>query len=365
MSRLKKDFYMNTGIICEFNPFHGGHKHLIESVKGNGGIVCVMSGNFVQRGDFAIFNKYDRAKIALENGADLVIELPTVCAVKSAEGFAESAVKLLEATGVCSHIAFGAECDDIQKLKETSDKLNSKELQREIALGVKSGLSYPASRNRILNSDLLLYPNNILAVEYLRFTKLSPIAIKRIGKGHDSDDQEFSASEIRKQIIDNSDINYCSAQNCERAILSKLRTMRQDDFGKIKDVSGGLENRIYDAVSKAVSLTELYDLIKSKDITHSRVRRIVLRAYLGITEDLPSEAPYIKILGFNSRGREMLGQMKKSASLPIVSRFSDISDEDQKEFFKREALYTDLHGLGFKNTKECGLEYTNQIITIR
>lgn len=356
---------MNTGIICEFNPFHSGHKYLIESFGGNSGIVCVMSGNFVQRGDFAIFNKYDRAKSALENGADLVIELPTVCAVKSAEGFAESAVKLLESTGVCSQIAFGAECDDVQKLKEISDKLNNKEIQKEIALGLKSGLSYPASRNKILKSDLLSYPNNILAVEYLRFTKLSPIAIKRIGKGHDSDDREYSASQIRKQIIDNSDIDYCSAQNCERAILSKLRSMSQDDFAEINDVSGGLENRIFEAVSKAVSLAELYDLIKSKDITHSRVRRIILRAYLGISENLPDEAPYIKILGFNSIGREILSQMKKNASLPIVSRFSDISDDEHKEFFKREALYTDLHGLGFKKPKECKSEYTSRIITVK
>lgn len=352
---------MNLGIICEFNPFHKGHKHLIDSVKNGNSIICVMSGNFVQRGEMAVADKYQRAKVALENGADLVIEIPTVCSTLSAQGFAKAGVGILEATGVCDGIAFGAECDDVDSLINISKEIIERD--GEIKEELKKGVSYPQARKNIINSPILDSPNNILAIEYLTYTSLKPIAVKRIGKGHDSDDREYSASEIRKHLDQN---EIASLKNCESAILFKLRTMTAEDFKKIDDVSEGLENRIVEAIKSSSSLEEIYDRIKTKRYTHSRIRRIILRAFLSIDSSLPKNPQYLHILGFNDRGKEILGQMKKTAKLPIITKFSDIYNESElvKELYLQECEFTNIYNLGFKEPKPCGTEQASKIVII-
>lgn len=360
----KKVFFMISGIICEFNPFHKGHKHLIDTLKqGNDDnkIVCVMSGNFVQRGEFAIKNKFERAKDALENGADLVIELPTIYSTLSAQGFAKAGVTLLEATGICDSIGFGAENDNIEELQKIALKI--KECDSQIKEELAKGISYPKARQNAVNSPLLSTPNNILAIEYLTYTKLKPIAVKRIGKGHDSDDSLYSASEIRRNM---SYDDICSMINCEKAILAKLRSMTVDEIAKVDDVSEGLENRIYDSIKKTTSLEELYDLIKTKRYTHSRIRRIILRAYLSIYNDYPIDPQYIRILGLNDSGRSILKQMKKTAKLPIIMKYSDINklDSSIKETFEKECLFTDLYNLGYKKPLPCGTEQRSKVVII-
>lgn len=352
---------MNLGIICEFNPFHKGHKHLIDSVKNGNGIICAMSGNFVQRGEMAVADKYQRAKAALENGADLVIEIPTVCSTLSAQGFAKAGVGILEATGVCDGIAFGAECDDVDSLIEISEEIIERD--GEIKEELKKGVSYPQARKNVINSPILDSPNNILAIEYLTYTSLKPIAVKRIGKGHDSDDKEYSASEIRKHLNQN---EIASLKNCESAILYKLRTMTAEDFKKIDDVSEGLENRIVEAIKSSSSLEEIYDRIKTKRYTHSRIRRIILRAFLSIDSSVSKNPQYLHILGFNDRGKEILGQMKKTAKLPIITKFSDINNESElvKELYLQECEFTNIYNLGFKEPKPCGTEQASKIIII-
>lgn len=353
---------MITGIICEFNPFHSGHKYLIDTLRQNSdGIVCVMSGNLVQRGEFAVYDKFTRAKTALENGADLIIELPCAYSVLSAGGFAKYAVQILEASGVIDEIAFGAECDNINKLKETADKIQ--ECDSLIKEKLAGGLSYPAARKAAVNSDILDTPNNILAVEYIRQTKLPCRAVKRIGKGHDTDDAEYSASAIRNGL---SLENICSLKNCERAVLAKLRTMRREDFLKLDDVSEGLENRIVDAVRTSVSLEEIYDKIKTKRYTHSRIRRIILRAYLDITKDFASDVPYIRILGFNRKGQDIAALMKKHANLPIISRYADVKELSEKgrRLFDLECKCTDLYNLGYKKPLPCGTEQRSKMIIL-
>ena len=352
---------MNTGIICEFNPFHKGHKYLIDSVKNNGCVICVMSGNFVQRGEFAVYNKFDRCKTALENGADLVIELPTPYSLMSAEGFAKAGVEILEKTGIVDEIAFGAECKDVEKLKEIADKIDKS--QELIKKEMKKGISYPAARKNVIGSDLLDTPNNILAVEYIRQTILPCKAIKRIGKGHDTDDSLYSASAIRQTM---NQVDICSMNNCEKAILSKLRCMTSDDFAKIEDVNEGLENRIYECVRNACSINELYDSIKTKRYTHSRIRRIILKSYLDITKEYSKDVPYIRILGFNEKGKELLSQMKKNAKLPIISRYSDTQKLDSfgKKLFELECHCTDLYNLGYKVPLPCGTEQKSQIVIL-
>lgn len=351
---------MITGIICEFNPLHNGHKYLIDTVREKSdGIVCVMSGNFVQRGEFAVYDKFKRAESALNNGADLVIELPCVYSLMSANGFAKYAVQILESTGVVNEIAFGAECDNINELMATADKIEH--LQSEIKNKMKEGLSYPSARKKVIKSDILDTPNNILALEYINATKLPCRAVKRIGKGHDTDDSNYSASEIRKNLsLD----KICSIKNCEIAVLAKLRTMNADDFAQIEDVTEGLENRIVDAVKTSVSLEEIYDKIKTKRYTHSRIRRIILRAYLGITKEYSTNAPYIRILGFNDKGQKLLSQMKNSAALPIISRYSDVDKltDNGRKLFALECKCTDLYNLGYKVPHSCGIEQRAKII---
>lgn len=352
---------MNTGIICEFNPFHGGHRYLINTVKDNGGIICVMSGNFVQRGMFAVYDKRVRTKTALENGADIVIELPTVYSTLSAEGFATAGVALLESTGIVDRIAFGVECDDINKLKSVASEIKSH--HDEIKDMMKSGLSYPAARREIINSPLLDTPNNILALEYINAATIPCHTVKRIGKGHDTDDAEYSASAIRKTLPPDS---ISSMENCEKAILAVLRTMSADDFLKLSDVSDGLQNRIVQAVRSASSIEEIYTLIKSKNVTHARIRRIILRAFLGIRKENVLPLPYIRILGFNKTGQSLLSDMKNTATLPIVTRTSDINklDNDAKTIFDIECRSTDLYNLGYKIPLPCGTEQRYQIVSI-
>ncbi|HIY34132.1 MAG TPA: nucleotidyltransferase family protein [Candidatus Eubacterium faecigallinarum] len=353
---------MITGIICEFNPFHSGHKYLIDTVKQSAdGVVCVMSGNFVQRGEFAVYDKFTRTKTAIENGADLVLELPCVYSLMSAGGFAKYAVQILEASNIVDRIAFGAECDDIEKLTDTAKKIKKSDdiIKEKLA----EGLSYPAARKIAVQSDILDTPNNILALEYISNTKLSCQAVKRIGLGHDTDDEKFSASAIRKTL---SPEKICTMKNCEVAVLAKLRTMSADDFLMIDDVSEGLENRIVDAVRSSLSLEEIYDKIKTKRYTHSRIRRIILRAYLGITKDHSKDVPYIRILGFNSKGQELAAEMKKKALLPIITKYSDIKElsEDAKALFELECRCTDLYNLGYKTPLPCGTEQRSKIVII-
>ena len=349
---------MNFGIICEFNPFHKGHQYLIDSVKRDGdGVICVMSGNFVQRGEAAVYSKFERAETAVKNGADLVIELVTPCATLSAQGFAEAGVKLLESTGVCDAIAFGAECDDVAELKKLAEEIKEKDADIQKALA--EGISYPAARQKIIGSPLLDAPNNILAIEYLSCTHLAPVAVKRIGKGHDTDDGEYSASEIRKHIADKA-----SLQNCERAILYQLRTMSAEDFLRIDDVSEGLHNRIYEAVRTAKTLDELYDTIKTKRYTHARIRRIILRAYLGITKDTDKTPRYLRVLAMNGKGRELLASIKKSGNLPVITRYKDAKDIGGEVLaqFERECRYTDIWGLCCQTPLPCGTDETQKLI---
>lgn len=352
---------MNTGIICEFNPFHAGHKYLIDAVKSqsDNNVICIMSGNFVQRGDFAVYDKFSRAKEALKGGADLVIELPPEQALLSAEGFARSAVRLAENLGVLDRLAFGAENDNIDELKRTAELLEKRETQEKIKAEMKSGLSYPAARQKALGSKILETPNNILACEYIKETKLDCFAVKRIGKGHDSDDEEYSATQIRKSL---SVENTASIKNCESAFLYRLRTMSKKDFSKIADVSEGLENRLYEAAGQATSFDDFIFRAKSKRYTLSRIRRIAIRAYLGI-EGKSYDVPVIRVLGFNENGRNMLSEIKKSSQKSIITKLSDC-DESNIEYFKKQCEYTDLYNLAFKNPLPRGTEQRSQIVVI-
>ncbi len=355
---------MISGIICEFNPFHAGHRHLIEQIKTVPGdaVVCVMSGNFVQRGTFAVYDKRTRTEMALNGGADLVLELPTAYATRSAEGFARAGVQLLEATGLVEQLAFGAECADLQALTALAGEIKAH--QAEIARAMKAGCSYPSARRRVIDSPLLDMPNNILALEYMECTHLPCICVQRLGLGHDTADPLYSASAIRATLPAE---EIYSMEHCPRAVLAVLRRMGPSDWAAIDDVTDGLENRLARAAQSATSLEELYAAVKTKRYTHARIRRIVLRAYLGIgKEDYPKAPPYLRVLGFNATGKALLARMQRTATLPTVTRMADVKtlSPDGQALFRLESRCTDLYALGAKKPLPGGAEQRLQIVSI-
>ena len=379
------------GIVCEFNPFHNGHKYLIDSVKKQGDIVvCVMSGNFVQRAEPAIFPKDVRVKAALLNGADIVLELPFVYATSSAEKFAYNAVKILDAFG-CDKLAFGTENATIEQLKQIVDILNDSCFDIKIKEYLKNGESYAFARQLVLNTygdglniDM---PNNILAVEYIKAirklnSKIYPVCINRIGAGYNDDfavDKFASATHIRSLISNNLSFEEFIPESCnsiyydaikngqviskEKFDLSSLVLLRSDLYESKENIaymSEGLENRIDEAVRVCITLNEIYDKVKTKRYAHSRIRRAVLSRQFGVNiDDLNIDAPYCRLLGFNKNCENRLGEVVKNCSLPFIARFSDITKINDKrinKIFEYEEKTTDFYNLCLNNADICSKE---------
>lgn len=392
-----------AGIISEYNPFHSGHAALLSRTRLHGAThtVAVMSGNFVQRGEPAILSKWVRTKQALLNGVDLVVELPLPWALSGAEKFAFGGVALLDAIGVDT-LSFGSECGNVQELQEAAQALTCPALGEAIREELKSGCTFAQARQAAVKnlfgekiSLLLQQPNNILGIEYLKALNRLPatmelFTIQRIGAAHDSASVEgkiASASQIRRLISGDGDFTSLMPETAakavseeialgntpalitaaERAILAKLRTMTLMEFSALPDISEGLENRIYTSVRKAGSLEELYSMIKSKRYTHARIRRIVLSAFLGIDSAISEGVPpYVRVLGFNRRGTEILHRMKATATLPILTKSSDIAllNHYGKEIMELERRSTDLYALFTPKIAPCGLDMTTGIISV-
>jgi predicted nucleotidyltransferase len=342
---------MAVGIIAEFNPFHNGHKYLINEAKRRSGgkpIVCIMSGSFVQRGDIAITDKWTRARAALENGADLVIELPVIYSMNTAQKFAYGAVFTLAKTGIADTLAFGSECGDTSALESAAQLLINEppKVSEKIQAYMSQGLSYPSARERaysgLIDNGILSTPNDILAVEYLRAAaenNFAPnyIAIERVGVSHDEDTafgSFASASKIRSMLKNGehadsylpngADFPLYDSRKLDIAVLSKLRSCGSEYMKSINDVSEGLENRFLKAALTASSVDELCGLVKAKRYTLSRIRRIAWSAFIGITKELSALEPsYIRVLGMNATGRALLKQMKTAASLPVIIKAAD------------------------------------------
>ncbi len=378
------------GIIAEYNPFHNGHKYHIEKTKelyGATHIVAVMSGNFTQRGDVAIFDKYKRAETALRNGVDLVIELPVAYALGSAEQFASGAVSLLNDLGCVEMISFGSECGDVSLLEETAGAVLFAQQNDDFFMYMKSGDSYPTALQKTIEKyyeediiDALTAPNNTLAIEYLKAlgdlgSSIKPVTIKRVGTDHDSGKTSgyyASAAQIRKYLLagenvsafvpslpDGYETDMAKIANIETAILAKLRTMSREELEKAPNVLMGLENRIFKSIRVSTSLAELYMLIKTKRYTMSRIRRIIMAEFIGIRKsDLKDDPRYIRILGMNSKGKEILSAA--SDKLPADTSLKTLSKTDPKA--RRSAFIEEradnLYALSFDKRKVCGLDFT-------
>lgn len=381
-----------VGIIAEYNPLHNGHVYHIEQAKklsGTDKCIVVMSGNFVQRGEPAVADKFQRAEWAVRAGADLVIELPSVYAVSSAERFALGGIRTLIGTGIVTHLSFGCEEPDIDRLLKMSDMLANEtpEFKESLHYHLKQGKSYPRARYDALydlgipeeDLDIIDKPNNILAIEYLRALKLYAPDVVPVPVARDSCtyDQETlsgylsSATAIRLALSENReevlgtmpffvggklfyDEDYpVSMQSFEKMILYRLRMMHPEDIARLPDVTEGFENLISDSVKNACSLNDLLDKIKSKRYTMSRCKRIMLSALLNITKsDLihsiqNKAADYIHVLAVNQDSQNLISAMRKYGYAPVLMKKKDqyYCNEMIQRNVSADSLSTDIYSI--------------------
>ena len=374
-----------AGIVAEYNPFHRGHAwHIAETRRRLGGeapVVCVMSGHWVQRGECALADKWLRAALALDRGADLVVELPTPWAMASAESFARGAVSLLAATGVVNVLSFGSETGELAPLEEAAAALDAPDYPERLRAALGRGLSFPAARQEAAGAACLSAPNNNLGVEYLRSLRalsstIRPLTVPRQGAGHDGPAAGgfASASELRRLLRagrGEEAAPYLTApwsgeladmQHIERAVLARLRTMGEGDWGALPDGGGaeGLPSRLAKAAREAVSLEDFYTRAKTRRYPHARLRRLALAAFLGLrAAERPAAPPYVRVLGLGGRGRALLRRMKDTCPLPVIVKPAQARELDgpARTLFESEARYTDLYGLCFPAPRPCGAEW--------
>ena len=384
------------GIVAEYNPFHTGHAWHIQETRRQfreeTAVVAVMSGNWVQRGECAITDKWTRTEMALAGGVDLVLELPTVWSTASAEGFARGAIALLAATGVVDVLSFGSECGEIPPLRALARCLNSPDFSQALRRELGPKKSFAQCRRQaashLLGEDtaaLLDLPNNNLGVEYLRFLPpdIEAVTIPRRGAGHDSPSEGdgFPSASLLRQRLRTEEVTGVSPflplpwkgeaadmKHLERALVARLRSMTLAEAEALPDSGDGLAARLLYAARQTASLEELYALTKTRTYAHARVRRLALYALLGLREaDRPAAPPYIRVLGFTRRGRDVLREMNQRATLPFsvkpahIPRFSP----EAQALFALEERFTDLYSLCFPTPRPGGLEWTTNPVVIK
>lgn len=416
-----------VGLITEYNPFHLGHKyHLEKSLELTEAdySICVMSGNFVQRGEPAISNKWSRTRMALEAGVDLILELPVTYALRSAEYFAYGAVQLLNKTRVVDQLVFGSEVGKIDPLLIIGQILADEppEFSHLIQSKLKTGISFPEARaNALIDylsqtetnleqnkiQKIISSPNNILGLEYIKAlfkseSHIQPLTIKRQGADyhqHDTKSQIISATAIRNKILSEQlgqdltaklptstariikeEINHgkapLSLQNFNLAVLSILRRVSKTNLTEFEDVKAGLENRIKDAATKTASLLELIDLIKTKRFTQTRIQRILLQLLLNLQQknlhkfDKSGGPQYLRILGFNQQGRKLLSAISNKGNLPLINRLANHYDSSyppqslKEKMLAADIRATNIYSLAYNNEKHRrgGQDYRPPII---
>lgn len=402
-----------AGIVAEYNPFHTGHGYQISETRRVSGedtaIVAVMSGNWVQQADCAIADKWTRARLALMGGVDLVLELPTLWAASTAESFARGAVEILAATGVVDIISFGSECGDAQPLCEIARCLDTPAYHEQVQIYKNDGMTFAACRQSAVENllgkeraSLLSRPNNNLGIEYIRAlnalnSSIQPMTVFRQGADHNSIigilspgsdapaaslPRFLSATQIRLSLLEQQweqaepylfpgglallkdrMIGLPQLGQVERAMLARVRVMTAEDWARLPD-SGqaeGLPRRLEQAGRQCASMAQFFDLVKTKRYTHARLRRLVLWAFLGLTEaDRPAAPPYLRVLGFNGKGQELLKEMKLHASLPVLTKpahAKSLPDAAQR-VFELESRCTDLYDLCFPTVQAPGREWS-------
>ena len=352
------------GIVAEYNPFHNGHARLIEQTRAQLGavcpVVCVMSGDFVQRGSPAVYSKFARAEAAVRCGADLVLELPLPWSLSSAEGFARGAVGLLGSLGVVTHLSFGSECGELDPLQRVAEALLDPLLGEDLRAELRSGIPFAAARQQAVArrvgalAELLQAPNNILAVEYLKAIydqrlELHPLTVLRTGAQHDrfAEGNIRSASELRMRIGAGEDVSAflpraaaeifarektrgrgpVLPEALESALLSRLIAecekgpWRQTVYNALPGATEGLGNSLYRAAHEEPTLDGVLAAAKSKRYALARIRRMTMCAALGVTAGMDGGTPpYARVLAIGAQGRELLRAIDMRASVPVITK---------------------------------------------
>ena len=405
------------GIIAEYNPFHNGHLYQIEEAKKQTGadyVVAIMSGNFAQRGNTSLVNKWVKTEMALRNGVDLVIELPTVYSISSAENFAEGAIKILDSLKIVDTLCFGTETADFAALNNIANVLfnEPKEYISMLNHELGKGVSYPKARESALMmylndikryANILSGSNNILAIEYLKALKklksnMKPFSVQR-KKVYYNDEKivdEFASStairklvarqqydEIRKVMPTSSYMllkeeikrgNFViDMAKYEKEILYNLRKMTVKEIAELQDVTEGLEFAIKNAANSCNNILDLMNIVKSKRYTQTRIQRILLYVLLGITKKDMANAkkiiPYTRILGFNKKGRDLLTDIcrynSKINMVTSVKKFMDTNiNKNLKEMLEKDIFATNVYTLGYEYNSLANLDYTNKIVVV-
>ena len=390
------------GLICEFNPFHNGHRYLLRQIPSDSPVVAVMSGAFVQRGEPAVLDKHTRARCALMNGVDLVLELPSVWACSGAESFAAGGVAVLNALHCVDRLIYGSEHPDGALQRTVAAALDSPAFSARLTPELARGISFAAARENAVRAlygeraaELLRSPNDTLGIEYQKAllrtqSTIQPIPIARIGAAHDSTQSESdiaSASLIRAQMQENR-LNPAlippelvpiltralarqggcpDMERLARTALAGLRLSDPSVLSDLPDLSEGLEHRLYAAAQRADSIASLCTECKSKRYSLARIRRIVAYFLLGRSvSDSALSIPYIRVLGLTDRGRKVLRIMQQNAALPIITRPAEIRSlgENARRVFELECAATELRALSLPTIPPTGSEYTEQIIYI-
>lgn len=399
-------------VIAEYNPFHNGHLYHLEKSKkivDPDYSICIMSGNFCQRGDTSIIDKWSKAEMAIKSGFDLVIELPVIYSISSAENFAEGALKILNAFNNVT-LSFGSECGNINVLNKFANILydEPKEFSTILTHELAKGISYPKARENALMlylndvrkyANVLSNSNNILGIEYLKalkklHSKVEPITVRRIGTDYNSlkiKDRLASATAIRNLIQNDEDVaklvpkssfdilssnmKYGKTVNglaiFEKEIIYTLRKMSVQEIGELQDVSEGLENLIKTAADSCNTLEDLINSIKSKRYTHSRIQRILLYSLLDITKKDIQESykvnPYIRVLGVSNHGKELLSEIsKKRSKYPVITSVKKFMDSSNNKVLKnmlsKDILASNIYTLGYDYDSKSNLDYTKKLI---
>lgn len=383
------------GIVGEYNPFHYGHKHHITETKRFLGedcpVVCAMSGDFIQRGEAAVYSKFARAEAAVRSGVDLVLELPTAWALSSAEGFARGAVGILGATGVVTHLSFGSECGETEPLETLAeiliDPLIGVDIRSE--LDAQEGIPFALARQRAVAkrvgelSNQLETPNNILAVEYIKAIyeqglSIKPLTIQRFGSGHDEiseNGRNKSAAEIRMALANGADIVSSVPEsayevyrredklgrgpvlmaNLESAMMSRLRMLPDEAFAALPDSGEGLSNRFAKAAREESGLDAVIAASKSKRYALSRIRRMAMCAVLGISAGMSREIPpYARVLAATAKGCALLREMDGIARIPVITKPAAVKELDPecRAVFDICSSAHDLYVLGYAAKEE-------------
>ena len=403
------------GIISEYNPFHNGHLHHLSTSKKLTGCdytIAIMSGNFTQRGSTSIIDKWEKTKIALANGIDLVIELPLLYSISSAENFADGAIKILNSLGIVDYLSFGAETSDINILNRIADILyfEPKEYKTILSHELNKGLSFPKARENALlmylndirtYSNILSSPNNILGLEYLKALKkhnsfIKPICIPRFESEYNSTNfsNNIASSTAIRNLVKNKSFDIIKdlvpsdaysilmdniknghivedLSTFEKEIIYVLRKMPIEEISNLPDVSEGLEFSIKNAANSCNSIVELLNLIKSKRYTQTRIQRILLYALLGITkkdiEISKSTLPYIRILGFNENGKNLISEISRiNPKLKLITSVKKFVDTNKNKnlnlMLNKDIFATNVYTIGFEYDSLNNLDFKNGII---